>query len=264
MEDNCQCALEVVLKQEAKALPQELWALALGTEQVVVALLELSTPARHATVEQLRDVALKMRARYVLHVASEALKRDQGLAVAGADGKTALDAAVQVRATVLEAERIGVLEGSEDMAKAKAIVLDLRAQAVLRNATRDMRAEQAGTLRDPVVAANRIREEWNQALAFGVSSSEPVLQAARNIASDLHGGKDDKSVEKGQYRSGDASTAADRIEVEIQGAIIASVPEDHGAIQEARAIVKWLREQEGLRKRKRYADARRHSHSEPQ
>jgi len=170
---------------------------------------------------------------------------------------------------VKDAVSFGVPEDREEIMRAKLLVLGLRAQGVLRNALCWKRADDKEMNNAKAVTnAGKVREEVTKALDFGVLVNDPALEEARAVASDIHGAKvlraaqaekaeDASSFESGLFRSGDAMAAAERIEMDIRDATSVFVPANHPALEEATGICKFLREQEGLRKRMRYAEANR-------
>jgi hypothetical protein len=129
--------------------------------------------------------------------------------------------------------------------------------------------------------ADMIDDEIKQAVALGAPNKHPKLAAAKQIAVTLHieeknrwalkarqaankkKTEDEAMVEKYGDKVlpvGPASAAGDAIEKEIQACIKKGAPEEHPHIHAAKSIMKWLRDQDGERKRmaareKRLAEA---------
>jgi len=247
-----------------KAGPTPLWDLAQAYSRVMSLLQALSVPIRHEVMQELRQSTDCMRATYVLRIAQEAEKEssqeDQNT------GPKMRGIAGRIRQSVDEAMQLGVDNSSVELLKAIAIADRLQAMSVLLNARRASELASCGPTRAVAASAAHILEECQAATALGVPTTDSLLAEAQAIAHDLRAGmtlrnalaakeKDHRSYSMRQYRSGNATAMAGRIEQEIREAVAASTPESHESLVQAQKLAKELREQETIRKSRRYRDA---------
>lgn len=269
VEDLTAEALQALQLEREKVEACEMLTLSKGVDQMIPVLLALSVMPSHGVIQDLKRQAKEMRAEYLRFMTDRAKSRDQLRAEKGEGGRSAHKTAYNLRRVLQILESLGLPEACSEIMTAKAAVLDLRAEAVFRDARSDEADDKEGKLSSLqlVAAFGRIRAEAMEAEKFGCRSDDLALMKARLIADNLHANKvlrqavslqevDTKAVEFGSYRSGDATEAAAMIENEVQ-AFSMGASADHPVLKEATGICKYLREQEGLRKRQRYADAQK-------